>query len=128
MRTSLLVYVSLVVLLSLASQAQADMTGDPVMGRRLFAQCVACHSTQLDPQNKMGPSLHGIVGRHAGSLPNFAYSEAMQKSGIVWDESKLHEYLKEPATLVPGNKMIFPGVPKDRARADIIAYLKEATK
>jgi len=118
---------SVIAMLVLAGPvAQAD--GDPVMGKRLFAQCGSCHTTQADGSGRIGPSLHGLFGRKAGALDGFAFSAAMQKSGIVWDERSLDEYIKEPASRVPGTKMVFLGVQKDQARADIIAYLKEATQ
>lgn len=116
------------ILTQIGTQACADNPGDPIMGKRLFAQCGACHTTEVDGPNKIGPNLHGIFGRKAGSLSNFSYSEAMQKSGVIWDAATLSEYIKQPADFVPGNKMPFPGVPKEQARADIIAYLKETTK
>jgi cytochrome c len=119
---------SMMILLWAMSQAYADGGGDPAVGKRQFAPCTSCHSIEADAPDKIGPSLHSIVGRKAGSLPGFSYSEAMQKSGIVWDEHLLDAYIKQPSAVVPGNKMAFFGVKNDQARADIIAYLKEAAK
>lgn len=127
MRAGLLLCFPVLLLLSPASVVHAE-GGDPVMGKRLFAQCSSCHVIVVDAPSTVGPNLHGLFGRKAGSLPGFAYSEAMQKSGITWGESELDAYVKQPAGFVPGTKMVFLGVPKDKARADIIAYLKEATK
>jgi cytochrome c len=127
MRSGLL-GLSTIMAIAFVTEVHADSGGDPAMGRRLFAPCSSCHTTEANVPAKLGPTLHGIFGRKAGSLPGFSYSEAMQKSGIVWNESTLDAYIKEPSAVVPGNKMLFSGVPKDQARADIIAYLKQATK
>jgi cytochrome c len=73
-----------------------------------------------------GPSLAGVINRKAGSLPGFSrYSEPMKNSGVTWDEHALDGYLKDPAQFMPGNHMTFPGIPDDKTRADIIAYLKQ---
>ncbi len=119
---------SLVLLIVSASVVRAEGGGDPVMGKRLFAQCGSCHSIAADAPSTVGPNLHGILGRKAGSLPGFAYSPAMQASTVVWGESELDAYIKQPANFLPGTKMVFLGVTKDKARADIIAYIKEATQ
>lgn len=121
--------VSSLVLVLLAPLVHAD-GGDPVMGKRLFAQCTSCHTVGSGEENRIGPNLYDVIGKQAGSVPGFKYSEAMKKSGIVWDETTLDAYLKQPLTYLPGTMMAFAGVPKDKARADIIAYLKtmSATK
>lgn len=120
-----LLVASMVWLVSVAS-ARAD--GDPDLGKRQFAPCTACHTVDAGGPDKVGPNLHGIIGRPAASKPGFAYSDALKKSGIVWDDAKLDEWIKKPAALVPGNKMAFIGVANDAVRANIIAYLKQATK
>jgi cytochrome c len=102
--------------------------GDPVMGKRQFAPCSACHSIGAGEPNKVGPNLHGIFGRKSGSKEDFQYSDAMKKAGIVWDAAKIDKYITKPQEFVPGNKMAFIGIAKDEVRANIIAYLKEATK
>lgn len=112
---------------SIAAAHAAD-AGDPVMGKRQFAPCTACHTTEADGPNKVGPNLHGIIGRKAGTKADFTYSDAMKASGITWDAAKIDAYITKPSALVPGNKMAFMGVAKDDVRANIIAYLKEATK
>ena len=116
---------SVACLLSVAS-ARAD--GDPDMGKRQFAPCSACHTVEEGGPDKVGPNLHGVIGRKAGSKPGFAYSDALKNSGITWDEAKIDEWIKKPAALVPGTKMAFIGVSNDAVRANIIAYLKQATK
>ena len=74
--------------------------------------------------NKIGPSLHGVVGRAAGSIAGFTYSSANKTSGITWSEAKLFQYLENPQRVVPGTKMSFPGWSDPQKRADVIAYLK----
>jgi cytochrome c len=70
----------------------------------------------------------GLFGRQAGTVPGFDYSEAMKASGIIWDEETLDAFLSDPRGFVPGTKMTYAGVKNPQDRADLIAYLKEATK
>lgn len=105
----------------------ADMKGDAKHGETIFTQCKACHV--IDPGvNRIGPSLHGIIGRKAGQIAGFAYSSANKGSGITWTAEKLYQYLEKPQRVVPGTKMSFAGLPKGQDRADVIAYLTDATK
>jgi cytochrome c len=105
----------------------AAVSGDPVSGKAVFVQCQTCHSK--DPGvNKVGPSLHGIIGRHSGSIPGFNYSTANKGSGIVWTEQELYAYLENPQKVVPGTYMTYTGVKDPQKRADVIAYLQENTK
>ena len=97
--------------------------GDVAAGKRVAVRCAACHSF-VEGKIKKAPSLFGIVGRQAGTQPNFAYSSAMKNSGIVWTPDKLDEYLAGPKALVLGNQMGHRGVPRDDSRADLIAYLE----
>jgi cytochrome c len=69
-----------------------------------------------------------LFGRQAGSLPDFDYSNAMKNSGIVWNEETLDRFLADPRGVVPGTKMTYVGIKNPQDRADLIAYLKEATK
>ena len=109
--------------LSLVSAAHA--AGDPSAGQAVFAQCAACHSVGAAAQNGIGPVLNGVVGRTAGTYPGYRYSSAMRKSGLVWDEAVLTQYLRGPDKLVPGTKMAFAGVVDDKDLADVVAYLKQ---
>ena len=104
--------------------AYANLTGDAAKGRRVFAVCGSCHSVKPG-ENRVGPSLAGVVGREAGSVEGFSYSEANANSGIVWTEGVLFEYLEAPQEYIPGTKMIYPGLKTEQDRADVIAYLKE---
>jgi cytochrome c len=106
-----------------APGSAAALKGDAANGGKLFATCSVCHVTTAGV-NRMGPSLHAVVGRQAGTAPNYVYSPAMKASGITWKEPKLDEFLEAPRTVVPGTKMFFAGVKAPQDRADIIAYLK----
>jgi cytochrome c len=110
--------------LPVAAQAQ-DAAGDAAKGKQVFAKCQACHSVEAGT-NKLGPSLHGVVGRTSGTLEGFKYSDAMKNAQLTWDEATLDKYLSNPKALVPGTKMVFPGLPKEEDRLAVIAYLKEA--
>ena len=100
---------------------------DAAAGEKVFTKCKVCHVADQDT-NKIGPSLHGVIGRTAGTHPDFKYSEAMiaaGKSGVKWDEPTLTTYLHDPKAMVKGTKMAFPGIKKDEDVANVIAYLKQ---
>jgi len=99
---------------------------DATRGADFFAQgCGACHSV-LPDKNMTGPSLAGVVGRKAGSLPSFPrYSSALKSSDVVWGDNTLDAWLTNPQGFIPGNRMVFPGLEDAQARADLIAFLKQ---
>ncbi len=111
--------------MSLAGQAVAG--GDAAAGKAVFNKCRACHSLKAG-ENGVGPSLHGLFGRKAGSVPDFRYSPWMRDSGIVWSDDTLNRYLPDPQAMVKGTKMTFLGLKDPQEREDVIAYLKEATR
>jgi cytochrome c len=95
--------------------------GDPARGASVYEQrCSGCHS--LDA-NRVGPAHRGVHGRRAGAAPNFAYSDAVRRSGIVWNDATLDRWLTNPQALIPGQRMNFR-IADPRERADVIAYLK----
>jgi cytochrome c len=101
--------------------------GDAARGRQAYRACAACHSLAPD-RNMTGPSLAGLWSRKAGSLPSFErYSPALKAADIVWNEASLDPWLADPAHMVPGNRMSFAGIKDGQVRANIIAYLKEAS-
>jgi cytochrome c len=112
-----------VAVMALVATGASAQAGDPVAGQKGFARCGVCHAVGPGAAKKLGPQLNGLIGRKAGSLPDFTYSPAMKASGIVWNQKTLDAYLLAPAKLVPGNKMAFPGLPVNKDRADLIAYL-----
>ncbi len=102
--------------------------GDAARGERNLRACAPCHSLEPD-RNMTGPSLAGLWGRKAGSLPSFErYSDALKSSGIIWDDRSLDGWLTDPDGMVPDNEMPFNGIKSARDRADLLAFLKEATK
>lgn len=104
----------------------ASYTGDAAAGKTAFVTCQTCHAVEAG-KNKIGPSLHAIVGRAAGTVPSYAYTPANKNSGITWTNEKLFQYLEKPQRVVPGTKMVFPGIPDPQKRADVIAYLASNT-
>jgi len=98
---------------------------DVAKGETSFHKCLPCHSIGDDAQNKIGPELNGLDGRHSGSVPNFSYSDANKNSGIVWDEANFKEYIKDPRAKVPGTKMIFAGIKNEQEVNDLWAYVKQ---
>lgn len=99
------------------------LTGDVEAGRVAFGQCRSCHTVEAGV-NRVGPSLHGIVGRSVGHEADYRYSIAMAEHGGVWDEQHLYDFLEKPRDVVPGTKMTFLGIKDGQRRADLIAYLK----
>jgi nitrite reductase (NO-forming) len=109
----------------LVAAAVSTDNGDVENGRRVFQKCQACHS--LDPgKTLVGPSLAKLIGRHAGTLEGFDYSDAMKKAAIVWDAATLDAYLADPQNVVPGNRMPFPGLKSETDRHDVVAFLAAA--
>jgi cytochrome c len=106
-----------------AGVTYASLTGDAARGEKVFNQCRACHVAEPGV-NRVGPSLHGVVGRTAGSIAGFAYSKANKESGVVWKEEVLFDYLEAPARFMPGTRMAFAGIKDPQQRADLIAWLK----
>jgi cytochrome c len=107
---------------------QAFPQGNSARGQRVFSACAACHSLQAD-QNMTGPSLASVWNRKAGSLASFnRYSPALQSSNIFWNDKTLDDWIADPQHLVPGNQMTFAGIKDARQRADLLAFLKEATQ
>ena len=108
-------------LAGVSGAALAD--GDAAAGKKVFNKCKVCHSLAAG-ENKIGPSLAGVVGRGAGAVEDFKYSDAMKGSGLTWDAATLDQYLADPKGFVPGNKMAFVGLKKEEDRANVIAYME----
>ncbi len=94
-------------------------------GKVLYLQCRACHSLVPETESgKIGPTLYGVIGRAAGSMAGFAYSEAVMKSGITWTAEQIDSWLTRPSEFLPGNKMVFVGIQNPQDRANIIAFIQ----
>jgi cytochrome c len=114
---------AIVLALGAAAAGAAGAAGDPAHGEEVYTRCLACHALASD---RVGPRHCGLIGRRAGSVPGFAYSSAMKKSGLVWNEKTLDRFLAKPMKVVPGTAMTYDGVPDAKDRADLIAYLRKA--
>jgi cytochrome c len=104
---------------AMSSLAQA---ADVDAGKAVFNKCKACHSEKAG-ENKVGPSLFGVVGRPSASIAGFKYSDPMTNAKLTWDAATLDKWLTKPADLVKGTKMVFPGLPNQADRDNVIAYL-----
>ena len=111
--------------LTLGATLQAAQAQDVAAGEQSFKKCFPCHSIGDGAKNKVGPELNGIDGRHSGTAPDYHYSDANAKSGIVWDEVTFKEYIRDPRAKIPGTKMIFPGIKNETEVNNLWAYLKQ---
>jgi len=119
-------FLATIAALVLSATHGAHAQGDAQRGAKLFPQCAACHTFEPG-RNLTGPSLADLFGRKAGTVSSFLrYSDALKRSGVVWDEKSLDAWLKDPGKLIPGNDMTFPGIKDDKVRRDLIAFLKTA--
>lgn len=122
--------IAMTLLLAVATPAAADSDLDarlaaanPKRGQLLYMVCKACHDVEAGLPHKVGPNLHGMFGRKAGTAEGFRYTEALVKSGIVWTPETMDAWLEQPGALVPGNGMAFAGIANDSDRASLIAWL-----
>lgn len=106
-----------------ASLCQAA-DGDAGKGAQIYQRCLACHSLE---HNRSGPRHCGLFGRPAAAVPDFTYSQALKLAGLTWDTATLDRFLENPLKAVPGTKMAYAGIKNGQERADLIAYLKQAT-
>ena len=111
---------SLIVATAVLAFAQPSLAADPAAGAKVFkSQCALCHGG-----SGVGPSLSGVAGRKAGTHAGFSYSPAMKNSGKVWTAANLTAYIANPAKVVPGNKMPYPGLHDATQLANLVAYLE----
>lgn len=106
-----------------ASLCQAA-DGDAGKGAQIYQRCLACHSLE---HNRSGPRHCGLFGRPAAAVPDFTYSQALKSAGLTWDAATLDRFLENPLKAVPGTKMAYAGIKNGQERADLIAYLRQAT-
>jgi cytochrome c len=98
---------------------------DAARGKQLYeSRCIGCHSID---SNRVGPAHQGVVGRKAGSVKDYDYSDALKKTKVIWSEKTLDRWLTNPEKLIPGQKMGF-SVPEPKDRADLIEYLKRESR
>jgi cytochrome c len=114
---------TLAVFLLLFGSARAD---DP--GAAELQKCKICHSLDKGGANRVGPNLYDVFGRKAGTVPGFAYSDAMKNSDIVWADDTLAKFLRDPKGALPGNRMSFPGIKDDAELRALVQSLKQATQ
>jgi cytochrome c len=105
-----------------AGEARAQ---DAAAGEKVFGVCKACHQIGENAKNAVGPVLNGVIGRMAGSVAGYSYSDANKNSGITWDEATFREYIKDPKAKVPGTKMIYAGLKDEQKTNDLVAFLKQ---
>jgi cytochrome c len=111
-------------ILAATSASAADLAA----GKKIFARCRICHTLAAGAPSTVGPNLHGLFGRKAGTLPSYDYSPAMINSGVAWNDKTLAEYLRDPQLFIPGDKMGFPGIRNPEETKNLLAYLKKATE
>jgi cytochrome c len=109
----------------IAAPALALGPGDAVRGDQVYVRCLACHALAID---RVGPRHCGLFGRMAGSVPGFNYSLAMKNSHITWNDKTLDKFLTKPLGVLPGSAMTYDGIADPQERADLIAYLKQASQ
>ncbi|MGH6944228.1 MAG: c-type cytochrome, partial [Geminicoccaceae bacterium] len=111
--------------------AAPDATGGATgsRGAALFRKCSACHTLTSDGGNRAGPTLHGLFGRPAGVVRGYPYSDALRRSEVIWTEATVSELFRQgPAEFVPGSKMPLQQMPNAQDRADLIEFLRQATR
>jgi cytochrome c len=123
----MLKFLSAAALVTATGIGAARAEGDAARGEKKFEDCASCHSVAAG-QNGVGPSLHDVFGRKAGTLDDFRYSPAMRRSGITWTPQVLETFIADPQKLVPTNRMPYAGMENAADRADLVAYLEKATK
>ncbi|MBV9860609.1 MAG: cytochrome c family protein [Alphaproteobacteria bacterium] len=111
-----------------ALPAKGASAADVEAGKNAFARCRVCHTLAAGAGSTVGPNLHGVYGRKAGTAEGFRYSEAMKASGIVWDDDTLAHFLRDPKGTVPGNRMAFPGISDETELQNLLAFLKQAAQ
>ncbi|GHE67895.1 cytochrome c-550 [Camelimonas fluminis] len=106
-----------------AETAAPAAAGSAEAGEKVFLKCRACHQIGAGAKHLVGPELNGVIGRKAGTVAGYSFSDAMKNSGLTWDAATLRDYLKNPRAKVTGTRMIFVGLPKDKDIDDLLAYV-----
>ena len=111
-----------IALTTMPARADTAAAPPPATRQAAFTQCLACHTIETG-RNGFGPSLAGVAGRKAASVPGYAYSDALKKSGLTWDAATLDRWLTSPQKLVPGTRMPFMGIADAARRQEVVTYL-----
>ena len=114
----------LVAVLTVAGAGGASAQ-DVAAGEKVFGVCKLCHQIGDNAKNGVGPVLNGVIGRKAGSVAGYSYSDANKNSGFTWDEATFREYIKDPKAKVPGTKMAYAGLKDEQKINDLVAFLKQ---
>jgi len=130
MKNTLLAAVTLIAATALPAMLQKAMiqkamAQDVEKGQRSFNKCLPCHAIGPGAENKVGPDLNGLDGRHAGAVASFNYSEPNKNSGLVWNEATFKDYIRSPQAKIAGTKMAFAGITNPQEIDDLWAYLKQ---
>jgi cytochrome c len=112
-----------ILLLAILAAAPTD-AADLAAGKAIFARCRICHAIAAGAPSTVGPNLHNLFGRKAGSVADYDYSPALKRSGVVWNDATLAKFLHDPKDYIPGDKMGFPGIEDSVEIANLLAYLK----
>ena len=120
-KNGILAALGTVVALSLSGAAYA---GDVDAGKKVFKKCKACHTVDAGGKNRVGPNLNGVIGRAAAAVEGYKYSKAMKASEITWTVENLDMFLMKPKKMIKKTKMAFPGLKKEKDRANVIAYIE----
>jgi cytochrome c len=127
MKSTLLAAATLIAATALPAMLQKAAAQDVEKGQRSFNKCLPCHAIGPGAENKVGPELNRLDGRHAGAVASFNYSDANKNSGLVWDEATFKDYIRSPQARIPGTKMAFAGITNPQEIDDLWAYLKQST-
>src|SRR5580693_2688688 len=120
-----MIRLSVIVAAAIAVSASVAAAQDVANGEHSFGKCSPCHSIGPDAQNKIGPELNGLDGRHSGAAPDFTYSDANKASGVVWSDTTFKQYIQDPKAMIPGTKMMFAGDKNPQEVDDLWAYIKQ---
>lgn len=115
----------LVAIVAFAASTATASADDVEAGAKVFKKCAPCHDVGETAKNKVGPILNGLDGRQAGTVPDYAYSDANKNSGITWNKETFVKYIKDPKAAIPKTKMVFIGIKKESEAEDLWAYLKQ---
>ena len=105
--------------------AGAAHAQDAAAGEQAFRKCLPCHAIGEGARNKVGPELNGLDGRHSGGVAGYSYSDANKNSGVVWDKANFEKYIADPRAMIPGTKMIFPGIKNPKEVENLWAYVSQ---